>query len=402
MDATASTTRGAVVLVTPRWTRDGGVAAHVQVSAAALAERGVDVRVVAETIDAEPDAPDVPLVHAPALFARPEDIGTRLAGVLAGEPAVVHLHQVDDPKIVAAARRHAPVVVSAHGYTGCTSGVYYFEPGHECSRAHGIGCIPNLIARGCAHTAYPKTLPRKFMNTTTARSAIRAADLAVSYSTAVDRHLANNGLERRLIVPYFPTMPARSGAGHAARRRVVFAGRIVRPKGVDVLIEAACEVDAEFVLCGDGRDLDAMRALARERGVQERVQFTGWLDAGGLAQQLADASVVAVPSLWPEPFGLVGIEGFAAGRPAVGSATGGIPDWLDDGESGIAVPPADPRSLASALTELLDDPARQERMGALGRERTAARFTAERHVSVLMGGYERAREHWLASGAGRD
>jgi glycosyltransferase involved in cell wall biosynthesis len=397
MDTTVSTPRGAVVLVTPRWTRDGGVGAHVQVSAAALAERGIEVRVVAETIDAEPGAPDVPVLHAPRLFDGEGDIDTRLAGALAGETAVVHLHQVDDPKIVSAAGQRAPVVVSAHGYNACTSGVYYFEPGRECVRGHGVGCIPNLIARGCAHTAYPKTLPRKFRNATTMRTALRGADLTVSYSTAVDRHLANNGLERRLIVPYFPTMPARAGSGHAGRRRVVFAGRVVRPKGVDVLIEAARDVDGEFVLCGDGRDLDAMRALARELGIEERVQFTGWLDAGGLAQQLAEASVVVVPSLWPEPFGLVGIEGFAAGRPAVASATGGIPDWLDDGESGIAVPPADAARLAAALTELLADPGRQAQMGAVGRERTAARFTAERHVSVLLGGYERAREHWVAA-----
>ena len=389
------------MLVTPRWTRDGGAGAHVQASAAALAERGVDVRVVAGGIDPEPGAPEVPLIHAPSLFDRGADIDTRLAGALPGAPAVVHLHQIEDPTIVAAARARAPVVESVHNYVGCTSGVYFFEPGHECVRGHGVGCIPNLLARGCAHTSYPKTMPRRFLNTTSARAAIRAADLAVCYSTAVDRHLANNDIERRLMAPYFPTMAACSGSGHAERRRVVFAGRFVRLKGIDVLIEAARTVEAEFVLCGDGRELDAMRAFARERGVEHRVRFTGWLGAADLAQQLADASVVAVPSTWPEPFGLGGIEGFAAGRPAVASATGGITDWLDHGESGLAVAPGDAVGLAAALGELLDDPVRQEQMGGVGRERAAARFSAERHVAVLLGGYERAREHWLASGAGR-
>lgn len=186
------------------------------------------------------------------------------------------------------------------------------------------------------------------MNTTRARTALQRADLVVSYSSAVDRHLAANGIARRTIVPYFPTMPSQQGSGHATRRRVVFAGRIVRPKGVGVLIHAAREVQAEFVLCGDGRELEEMRALSARLGVDDRVRFTGWLDGDSLAHELAEASIVAVPSVWPEPFGLVGIEAFASGRPAVASATGGIGDWLTDGTSGLAVRPADAPALARA------------------------------------------------------
>jgi glycosyltransferase involved in cell wall biosynthesis len=312
------------------------------------------------------------------------------------------MHQVEEPELVDSLRARAPVVVSAHGYSACTSGVYYFAPGQECTRGHGPGCIPNLIARGCAHTRYPKTLPRKYLSATRGRGVLDRADFAISYSTAVDRHLAANGVARRAIVPYFPTMPARSGSGHEGRRRVVFAGRVVRPKGVDVLIRAAAAVEgAEFVLCGDGRDVDRMTALAARLGIADRVHFSGWLDAGALAQQLADASVVVVPSLWPEPFGLVGIEGFAAGRPAVASATGGIGDWLTDGVSGLAVPPADVRALAGALAELLDDPERQRRMGEAGRETVEARFTVEHHVRALLDAYRAAESAWRGSSASR-
>jgi glycosyltransferase involved in cell wall biosynthesis len=389
-------TPASVLLVTPRWTRDGGVAAHVQVSAAALAARGVEVRVLAAQADPDADVDGVSVVTAPLLFDAQQPMDARLAGALSAPPGVAHLHQVEDPEIVARLRRVAPVVISAHGYTACTSGVYYFQPGEECTRAHGPGCVPNLIARGCAHTRYPKTLPRKYRNTTRARSALGQADLAVSYSSAVDRHLAANGIARRTVVPYFPTMAPREGSGHAQRRRVVFAGRVVRPKGVGVLIRAARDVDAEFVLCGDGRELDEMRALSERLALADRVRFTGWLDAAALAQQLADASIVTMPSLWPEPFGLVGIEAFATGRPAVASATGGIGDWLTHGSSGLAVAPGDARELARALNELLADPDRQRAMGAAGKETVAARFSPERHVAALLAGYERAREIWRA------
>src|SRR4029078_4054853 len=104
-------------------------------------------------------------------------------------------------------------------------------------------------------------------------------------------------------------------SGHAGRRRVLFAGRIVEPKGVRVLIRAAREVDAEFVICGDGWRLEEMRRFAQRSGVASRVTFTGWLGGGALAHELAEASIVVLPSVWPEPFGLVGIEAFMAGRP---------------------------------------------------------------------------------------
>ncbi|MGA2164548.1 MAG: glycosyltransferase, partial [Solirubrobacteraceae bacterium] len=101
-----------------------------------------------------------------------------------------------------------------------------------------------------------------------------------------------------------------------------------------------------------------------------------------------------IPSLWPEPFGLVGIEALAAGRPVVASLTGGIPDWLQDGVTGIGVRPGDVRGLALALDELLADPERQRAIGAAGGEMVAIRFSPERHVETLIEGYRVARESW--------
>jgi glycosyltransferase involved in cell wall biosynthesis len=168
----------------------------------------------------------------------------------------------------------------------------------------------------------------------------------------------------------------------------------VRTKGVDVLIRAACSVQAEFVICGDGGRLGAMQELARRLGVQERVRFTGWLSAEDLALELAEASVVVMPSLWPEPAGLVGIEAQAAGRPVIASATGGVGDWLQDGVNGLCVRPGDAGDLARALDELLDDPDRQAAMGAAGRRMVGQRFTPEHHVSALVQAYETARATW--------
>jgi glycosyltransferase involved in cell wall biosynthesis len=386
------TVPSSVLLVTPRWVRDGGVGAHIEASAAALARSGVRVVVLAARIESEETPPGVTICHSPRLFDMNAPMQARFGEALSSQPEVIHLNQLDDPDVVRFLQPSAAVVISAHGYLACTSGVHYFAAGQECTRAHGWGCVPNLLR--CAHTRDPRKLPASYAQAGRALAVLEQADLAVSYSSSVDRHLAINGIGRRRIVPYFPTVAAKAGSGHEARRRVVFAGRIVAPKGVAVLLRAARQVDAEYVICGDGWQLPAMRTLARRLGVEQRVRFTGWLDPDALSSELADASVVVVPSLWPEPFGLVGIEAFAAGRPVIASATGGIGDWLDDGVSGLCVRAGDSRALAGALGELLDDPDRQREMGAAGRATVAERFTAERHVATITEAYRSARAHW--------
>lgn len=383
-----------VLFLTPRWARDGGVGAHVVASAAALAQAGVEVTVLVTRIDSDERIAGVSVCERPRLLDRGATLQERLGATAQAPPALAHLHQVDDPELVAALREHAPVAISAHGYTACTSGVHYFRPGRESARPHGPGCIPNLIV--CAHLRNPTTLPRRYAAASRGLRALRSADVAISYSSAVDRHLAANAVEHRAIVPYFPTIPQASQPVPRVPRRVVFAGRVIAAKGVGVLIRAAARVQGEFYICGDGRQSEAMRRLARRLRVERRVHFTGWLAPQELGTKLASASVVAVPSVWPEPFGLVGIEGLAAATPAIASATGGVGDWLQDGVNGLTVAPADVSALARALDALLADPQRQRRMGDAGRELVAKRFSQQRHMEVLLQAYGAAQRRWQA------
>ncbi len=387
-------TSSPVLMVTPRWIRDGGVATHAMASAAALAEHGISVHVLAARAESDESVAGVTVHRSPDLLNARVSPSLRLGDAMEIRPAMIHLHQFEDPDALAFMRLSAPVVLSVHGYSACTSGVHYFRPGHECTRPHGAGCVPNLLVKGCAHTRDPRALPSSYRRTTRSVRALRDADLAISYSSAVDRHLSQNSVTRRSVIPLFTTITPTAESGHHTRRRVVFAGRVVTPKGVGVLIRAARTVDGEFVICGDGWQLNAMRRLARRLGVLDRVRFTGWLGAEALARELAGASVVVMPSLWPEPFGLVGIEALAAGRPVIASATGGVGDWLEDGVNGLLVKPGDAPALARALDELLGDPARQRAMGLAGREMVASRFSPERHVAALLDAYRLARAEW--------
>ncbi len=383
-----------VLLVTPRWTRDGGVATHVVSSATELARRGLEVHVLAARLELSEEIDGVTLHRSPDLFNAGATPRTRIGSAGSLAPDVIHSHQFEDPEVLAALGARAPVAISVHGYSACASGVHYFRPGQECSRAHGPGCVPNLLLRGCAHTRNPAGIPSSYQRAARSLRALQVCDLAISYSSVVDAHLEAAGLARRARVPLFPTIPPQAAGGHAERRRVVFAGRVVAPKGIDVLIRCAPDVAADFVICGEGRQLEAMRSLAQKTGVGDRVRFAGWLSAAELAGELAEASVLAMPSRWPEPAGLVGLEAQAAGRPVIASETGGVRDWLEHGVNGLYVPPGDPRALAGALNELLADPDRQRALGEAGRRIVAERYTPARHVEALLDAYGRARQIW--------
>jgi starch synthase len=90
-------------------------------------------------------------------------------------------------------------------------------------------------------------------------------------------------------------------------------------------------------------------------------------------QLLSHATVFAIPSIY-EPLGIVNLEAMACGTAVVGSRTGGIPEVVADGETGLLVPPGEPEPLAEALNALISDPDRTAAMGQAGRKRAVAEF----------------------------
>jgi glycosyltransferase involved in cell wall biosynthesis len=173
-----------------------------------------------------------------------------------------------------------------------------------------------------------------------------------------------------------------------SRERVLFLGRLTSGKGCAnaVLATARCGRalgrPLHLTVAGDGPELGRCQRLAKRLGVE--ADFVGWVGSDQRGELLRKADVLIVPSLWPEPFGLVGIEAAAVGLPAVAYATGGIVDWLRPGESGELADASGfgTRPLAAALERALRDPAHHRRL-QLGAWRMAQEFDADRHFSRL-------------------
>jgi alpha-maltose-1-phosphate synthase len=166
------------------------------------------------------------------------------------------------------------------------------------------------------------------------------------------------------------------------RPYVIFVGRITRQKGVSVLLRAASamEPEAQLVLCAGAADTAELGAEVADLVAALQATRSGvlWipemLPKPEIIQLLTNALIFVCPSVY-EPLGIVNLEAMACGTAVVGSRVGGIPEVVDDGVTGLLVPPNDPASLADAMNALLHDPMRAAEMGSAGRERAVAEFS---------------------------
>jgi len=158
---------------------------------------------------------------------------------------------------------------------------------------------------------------------------------------------------------------------------VLFVGRVTDQKGIFHLLDAATRLPAgvRVVLCASAPDTPEIAERLR-RAVAVRPNVV-WIDemapVDAVVQLYSHAAVFACPSVY-EPFGLINLEAMACETPVVASAVGGIVEVVEDGVTGLLVPPAEPEALAAALQRVLDNPELGRRMGRAGRRRVEERF----------------------------
>jgi glycosyltransferase involved in cell wall biosynthesis len=383
---------GRIAIATESVNRSGGVGVYVQQLMHALQGAGDEVLLIAGDAGDQPSALTVPGLEQRELM--PEPAGLYEQALVDFAPDVVHVHHLYDPRIVTLTRARAPVVWGVHDYM-CSGGSLYFRPGQECGRGHGPGCVPRLVLRGCGHSWNPRGRAGDYKLVGRLVALLREVDVALAFSRAVLDNLRANQVEGLAIAPFVagPVEVAQPGLDD----RILYVGRVTRHKGLGQLIRALGSVErATLEVCGEGWWKPAAEKLVARLGLESRVRFLGWLAPSELDAAYRRAAIVAVPSLWPEPFGMVGLEAMARGRPVIATATGGIPEWLADGETGLLTPPGDVRALASALQRLLDDPGLRARMGAAGAEHIRRRFTANAHIARIEEVNRLARRRWTS------
>jgi glycosyltransferase involved in cell wall biosynthesis len=368
----------------------GGVETYLAAAADGLRRRGHDVALLFanSALDAGPTV----IAAAPSWSAADGGLAAVVEQAAHWRPDVCFAHNMRDLDIDRALLERGPVVKMMHGYFGtCVSGQKAFlAPAPlPCRRLCGPACLVHYVPRRCGRR-HPIEIVTNYRWASRQRSLFGRYRAVVVASGHMRNEYIAHGVRAEAIhaIPLFAA-PV-SAARLAATARVIdvlFLGRMTDLKGPSLLLEAAARAagalgrPVAIVMAGDGPLLGSLRARAAALpGVQ--AQFPGWVDEAARAALFGRTSLLVVPSVWPEPFGLVGLEAAAHGVPSVAFDVGGIREWLADGINGRLVAAGDVAAMSDAIASLLRDAASRARLGE-GARAAATRLSADAHLSRL-------------------
>lgn len=317
-------------------------------------------------------------------------------------PGIAYVHGLASPALERALLDRFPAVLFAHGYYGtCATGTKRHAWPHVigCRRRLGPACLVLHYPRRCGGLNPLAALDSYAVQRERRRLLERYRGVCVASRHMRDEYLRHGVPASAIHVLPLPPIGIRPdaslGDGGFGSGTVLFVGRLTHLKielhVVDAVARAASRLGRRLTLLavGDGparRDLE--RRAAR---LQVPATFLPWVEPEERNRLFRSAEILLVPSTWPEPWGLVGLEAACAGLPAVGFASGGIPEWLTAGETGELAPadPPTPEGLAAAMVRALGDRARHDQLRH-GAWRRAHEFTLERHLAELVPVLERA------------
>ena len=376
-----------VLVAAERLGHAGGMERYLETVLPELVARGAQVHVLARIVDAVPpgltaqtvrwadehDPPDAQARHALH----------RIAATFVPDAAIAV--NVMDAGVVEALRAAPRFMYQLHDHRPlCPNGDRVFpRSGRNCTVPLGSGCALHALTDGCAYGPRTRSLGligrRRRL-----RDAIATADTVLVASRYVAERAASCGIGRDRIVELPPPLPDEAFAATPTLPEgppaVCFAGRMVPQKGVLDLVRAVAGIPPSqrpvVRAFGDGPERFEAQELADHLRVT--LESPGAVSPATVRDGIDRSTLVVIPSVWAEPFGMIGIEAFARGRPVVAYDVGGIPSWLRDGENGRAVTPAfDARgiehALTSAIAQVVDDRELRARFGA------RARADAERY-----------------------
>ena len=359
----------------------GGAEASVRQSAQALTRDGMDVALLYGTDTGSA------LEHwhttFPTRWSWLTNRVTAMAAALAWQPQVVWVHNLRDLEVLEAlvATRLRLIRTVHDHHLFCQRGSRYFPWNRRpCTRRAGYACALTCAVLRNRTGPLPIRLawPGKKLHEIELCKAFHRTLVNSTYMR--DELLLHRFDANRLIVlyPAPPSAPLEHIATYE-RPLIVFAGQLVRGKGCDILLRALATLGDrpwQALIAGDGDQLQTCIALATKLGIADRVTFSGRVPRAELPIHWRDARMGVMPSLWPEPLGLAGIEYMLHGLPVIAFDVGGIRDWLDHGETGFVIPHGDIVALSSAIGTLLDNRELASQMGTLAAQRSAQRFNA--------------------------
>lgn len=298
-------------------------------------------------------------------------------------PSIVHLHQNFKSTISVLLTLNNKVVQTVHGYEiTCPTGWLVKNDGRLCQGGFGFKCL------SCV------SVPRFifFMIAAPLRSSIvrKRVNMFIAPSKHIQKTLMHNGFKNVVHLPYcISKIYSFKKKSTSTNKNILFVGRLRPEKGTEYLIKALPYIIDRFksttlTIIGEGPEEQKLKDIAKNLGILNKTLFVGSIPNDQIQDYYHKADVLAVPSIWCEQYGLVGIEALSCGTPCVGSRIGGIPEWLHHGKSGYLVKHRDSKDLAKKIIKILENPGLAHKFAKYGSRWVRSEHNQEIHIRRLM------------------
>ena len=309
------------------------------------------------------------------------------------DPDIVYLHNIHNPYIVEVLTELKPVVKYVHDHESyCPKGIRIVNDS-LCTNSLSLRCAINAFRgngyRCMGRRSQPLEVLKKIRQMLMNRRAHRNVKKFVVASNHMKKNLLMQGYQdnRIAVIPYFTVIPD-DITEVSQQNNILFVGRISPEKGLDIFIESLelLEADFRFIIVGDGSPdyVDMLHNKVREKKLEEKVEFSGWVDNRHISEYHAKSAFLVVPSIWPEPFGIVGIEAMAHSRPAISFNVGGIPEWLEHEKTGFLIERMDIKDFARKMNLLLRNKSLRHELGQNAYKRVSTIFNKTNHIQKLI------------------
>ena len=300
------------------------------------------------------------------------------------QPDVVHVRMFlwqMSPLILPLLKDYPCIYQTAVYKAICPSGTKMLPDGSTCQDRAGMACLSNKCLT-------PQTWAALMLQRQLWLSWRDTFDVVVSLSAGMKTQLEAAGIEPVEVI--YNGIPVRSqSTSLTAAPTVVYAGRLVAEKGIDILLRAFAIVrsqvaDARLLIAGDGKEKKSLQALCRQLNLDDAVEWLGYLPQAEMERRFEGAWIQAVPSQWAEPFGNVTTEAMMRGTAVVASAVGAQPEIVTEATGFLISDYSSIDSWADKLALLLANRQLASTMGQAGRDRALAEFSeSQRNLKFL-------------------
>jgi glycosyltransferase involved in cell wall biosynthesis len=204
----------------------------------------------------------------------------------------------------------------------------------------------------------------------------------------------NLGVNDVSLLPNFTASEHEPASNQPQENTLLFIGKLVEQKGVDVLIKALAKVrsvipDIRLKIVGNGPEEQTLKRLAEDIQASELITFTGNLSNAQVMKEIDDALCVIIPSKYVENCSMVGIEALSRGKIIIASNIGGLPDLVDNNVSGFLVRPNDPDDLSEKIRHVIQNHSLPSEMGTRARAKYLNSFSKPAYYRTLLSVYDR-------------